>query len=67
MTALSVTAQFLPAFGIRPALGRWFSESDHEPGTAETIILTYAYWQSRLGGDPNVIGRVVTVDSRPGK
>jgi predicted permease len=65
VTALSVTAGFLPALGVRPALGRWFSESDHEPGTAETTILTYGYWQSHFGGDPNAIGRIITVDSRP--
>jgi predicted permease len=65
VSALSVSSEFLPALGVRPALGRWFSESEHEPGTAETIILTYGYWQTRLGADPNVIGRTITVDARP--
>jgi predicted permease len=65
VSALSVSAEFLPALGVRPAIGRWFSESDHSPGTAETIVLTHAYWQTRLGADPNVLGRTVTVDSRP--
>jgi hypothetical protein len=35
------------------------------PGGAETIVLTYGYWQRRLGSDSQVIGRVITVDSRP--
>jgi hypothetical protein len=65
VSALSVTSEVLPALGVRPALGRWFSASDTESGTAETIILTHGYWQARLGGDPNVIGRIVTVDGRP--
>ena len=65
VSALSVSSEFLPALGVRPALGRWFSESEHEPGTAETIILTHGYWQTRLGADPNVIGRTITVDGRP--
>jgi hypothetical protein len=51
--------------GVRPAIGRWFSEPDHEPGTAETVILTHGYWQTRLGEDPNVVGRPITVDGRP--
>jgi predicted permease len=63
--ALSVSAEFLPALGVRPAIGRWFSESDHAPGANETMILTHSYWQVRLGGDPSVLGRTVTVDSRP--
>jgi predicted permease len=65
VSALSVTADFLPALGVRPAIGRWFSEPDHEPGTAETVILTYGYWQTRVGRDPNVVGRTITVDGRP--
>ena len=63
--ALTVTEEFLPALGVRPALGRWFSEGDHEPRSAETVILTHGYWQTRLGADPNVVGRTITVDARP--
>jgi putative ABC transport system permease protein len=59
------THEVLPALGIQPALGRWFSAEDDTPGSAETVILTYSYWQSRFGGDPGVIGRAVDVDSRP--
>jgi predicted permease len=46
-------------------LGRWFSQADDQPGTPETVILSSAYWQRRFGGDREVIGRVMTIDSRP--
>src|SRR6185503_14829725 len=53
-------------------LGRWFSEADHAPQAAGpiyqlggTVILTYAYWQRKFGGDPGVIGRSMSIDSRP--
>lgn len=59
------THEVLPALGVQPALGRWFSAEDDAPGSAETVILTYAFWQSRLGGDPQVLGRAIVVDSRP--
>jgi predicted permease len=55
----------LPLLGIRPVLGRWFSREDDQPGTPETVILTYGYWQQKFAGDRNVIGRMLQVGSRP--
>jgi predicted permease len=63
--ALFVTYGTLDALGVRPALGRWFSQADDTPGTPESIILTHGYWQRRFGGDTSVIGRSITVDSKP--
>jgi predicted permease len=62
---LLVTAGTLWALNVQPALGRWFSRDDDQPGAAETAILSDAYWQRRFGGDPSVIGRTITVDGRP--
>lgn len=59
------THEVLPALGVQPALGRWFSAENDTPGSAETVILTYPYWQSRFGGDPQVLGRAIDIDSRP--
>ncbi len=63
--ALNVTYGLLQALGVQPLLGRWFSEADDTPGSQETAILTYGYWQRRFGGDKAVIGRAITLDSRP--
>jgi predicted permease len=62
---LLVTQEFLPVLGVQPALGRWFSRADDQPGARETVILTSGYWQRRFGGDRSAIGRVITIDSRP--
>ncbi|HXN45198.1 MAG TPA: ABC transporter permease, partial [Bryobacteraceae bacterium] len=59
---LSVTAGTLDALGIRPALGRWFTAKDDSPGSPETTILTYGYWQRRFGGSAAAIGRRILVD-----
>ncbi len=46
-------------------MGRWFSHADDQPGAGETVILTDGYWHRHFGGDPRVLGRVMTIDSRP--
>jgi putative ABC transport system permease protein len=62
--ALFVTYGVLNALSVQPAAGRWFSEADDMPGSPETVILTYGYWQRRFGGTP-VVGRTLMVDAKP--
>lgn len=62
--AVSFTEGMLPILGVRPAIGRWFSKKDDSPGSPDTTVLSYGYWQSRFGGDPAVIGRRIVVDGK---
>ena len=62
---LVVTHGTLPAIGVQPALGKWFSLADDTAGTPETVILSHGYWRRRFGADPAVVGRSITLDSRP--
>jgi hypothetical protein len=63
--ALFVTYGVLDAIGVKPLLGRWFSQADDTPGSGETVMLTYGYWQRRFGGDKSIIGRTLTINSSP--
>ena len=65
VASVNVSAGTLPALGVQPMIGRWFSNEDHTPGSPETVILTHGYWQRRFGGDSSLIGREVTIDARP--
>ena len=60
--AMYVTHQTLPLLGVRPAVGRTFSAEEDTPEGPETAVLGHAYWQTRFGGDPGVLGRTVTVN-----
>ncbi len=62
---LDVTDGTLPLLGVKPALGRLFTREDDSPGTPETVLLSYGYWRQKFGGDPNVIGRSITLDGKP--
>jgi len=63
--SMRVTEGTFEALRIDPILGRRFSEEDDSPDSPRTVILSHNYWQTRFGGDPDVVGRSLTVDSRP--
>jgi predicted permease len=60
----AVSPNFLSMMGIRPFLGRDFDASEEKAGTAPVLLLSYSLWQSHLGGDPNVVGKTITLDGR---
>jgi predicted permease len=59
-----VSANFFDVLGVTPMLGRTFREDDDSKNAPAVLILSYAYWQSALGGDPNVIGRTFELNDR---
>jgi hypothetical protein len=55
---------FFETLGVQLALGRPFL--DEESGRAErAVILSYAFWRGRFGGDPDVLGRQIVIDGEP--
>ena len=66
LSASLVSADFFRVLGTRPALGRFFSESEAGDAPAEQVaIVGYDYWQREFNGDPGVIGRQITLAGRP--
>ena len=59
---LNVTAEVLPILAVQPALGRWFSQNDAAPGSPQTAILAYGWWQSHFAGDRSAIGRHIMIN-----
>ena len=57
-----VSWTYFDLLGIRPALGRTFAERDGRPGSPATVIVSHGFWQQRLGGRADVIGRPVRLD-----
>jgi putative ABC transport system permease protein len=56
-----VTPGTFEMLGRQPVIGRTFTETD----SSTAIVVSHAFWQSRLGADPNVIGRVLSVQYQP--
>ncbi len=61
----SVTAGFFETLGVRPALGRLFTEEEDRPGAPLTVVVTHAFWQTRLGGSTAVLGKTIGVNAEP--
>ena len=61
-----VSGNFFEALGVRPAAGRLFLRSEGEVlGRDPVMVLSYSFWKDKFNGDPNVVGRQVTVDGHP--
>jgi predicted permease len=60
------SASISSVLGLSPALGRLLNEGDAKgSGDTAPIVLSYRCWQRHFGGDPNLIGRVVSVNTTP--
>src|ERR1051325_4848218 len=62
---VEVSDGLLQTFNVPPVVGRWFTQVDQVPRGPERVMLSYGYWQRRFGRSPSVVGRNLTVDSRP--
>jgi putative ABC transport system permease protein len=62
-----VGSTFLPTFGIQPMLGRNFTREEDQPNQPTVVLLTYGLWQSRFGGDRNVVDRVISLNGEPAR
>jgi putative ABC transport system permease protein len=58
-----VTANFFDALGVKPIMGRTFTEEENQTGKDAVVIVTNNVWQRRFGGDPNILGKTITLDS----
>lgn len=59
-----VTENFFPLLGINPALGRNFTVEEEQPGANRVVVISYNLWQNRFGGDRNIIGRNILLNSQ---
>lgn len=61
--ACGATASVLGALGAAPALGRPLVEADEQPGADPVVVISHEMWHRALGGTPDVVGRVLRIDS----
>jgi putative ABC transport system permease protein len=60
-----VTFNYFNVLGREPLLGRTFTSQEDTPGHNNVAILSYALWQRRFGGNSNIVGKSINLDSNP--
>jgi putative ABC transport system permease protein len=62
LTASHVTASFFSLLGVAPFRGRVFRADEDAPDANLSVVLSYALWQRRFGGDPAIVGKTIRLD-----
>jgi putative ABC transport system permease protein len=65
LSANEVSAPFFSILGVAPILGRTFSDAEDQGSANKTVVLSYEFWRSHMGGDPSITGRGLTLDGIP--
>ncbi len=61
-----VTGNYFDLLGIKPALGRLFTQQDDTAKNANFVaVLSYNYWHIRFGASPDVVGQSILINGRP--
>lgn len=60
-----VSSNFFDLLGVRPYLGRTFRPDDEAQGAEQVLMLSYAYWRSKIGGDPKIVGKTLKMNGQP--
>jgi putative ABC transport system permease protein len=60
-----LTAEILPALGLKPFLGRYFTEEENQANAQRVLLISHGLWQRRFGGRPDILGATVNVNDVP--
>src|SRR5579859_8013925 len=58
-------AAFLSTFRIQLVLGRNFTREEDRPNAPRVALLSYGLWRSRFAGDPQIVGKNISLDGKP--
>ncbi len=60
-----VSGNFFSILGVNAVLGRTITPQDDRPSAPPVAMVSFDFWQNKLGGDPSVIGRAIDIDRVP--
>ncbi len=65
LTGVVVSANLFSLLGVAPSLGRAFTNQEDQSASGDLpVVLSHAFWQQRLGSDPNILGQSLTLSGR---
>lgn len=60
-----VTGDFFRLFGAILSAGRTFTADEVRPSGERVVVLSHGFWRRRFGGDPQAIGRTISLSGDP--
>lgn len=61
-----VSGNYFAMLGVRPAMGRLFTQSDDAQKDSNPVaVVSFSFWQGHLGADPQIIGETVEINGHP--
>lgn len=63
--ALRVSKDYFRVMGVQPMLGRGFTKDEDSISGPDVAILSYGLWKAQFGGDASILGKTISLDSRP--
>src|SRR5580704_11319489 len=59
---LATSGNYFTMLGVRPQIGRVFTQKDEVPGFINAVVLSDGFWRRQYGADPNIIGKSLRLD-----
>ncbi len=63
--ALRVSKDYFRVMGVPPMLGREFTKEEDRLSGPDVVILSHGLWESQFGGDASILGKSISLDSKP--
>jgi putative ABC transport system permease protein len=60
-----VSEGFFQILGVPALHGRTFTTEEYQSGTSGAVVLSFGFWQQQFAGDPNLVGRTLSLSGRP--
>jgi len=60
-----VTPNVFPTLGVKPLLGRTFTEEEGQTGGPLSVVISEGLWRQQFGADPGIIGTSIRVNAQP--
>ena len=66
LSQIDVMDNFFHTLGVEPLMGRdVFTATESKPNGPPVVVLSYAYWKSKLNADPNIVGKAISFNNTP--